>query len=145
MSKALQCKIFSVKIRQIFTHRYSYNNQNIPTWIKLLEWSSYVHISPCVVSVMAAAAADFPGLPKPSTVANLSQHTSGLRSIVLKKVSKIKNWGILFQTKAPCELHGLGAETGDAGQLVRVAGRLDGVDAAGQGRRAQAWGCAVRS
>ena len=76
MSKALQCKIFSVKIRQIFTHRYSYNNQNIPTWIKLLEWSSYVHISPCVVSVIAAAAADFPGFPKPYTVANLSQHTS---------------------------------------------------------------------
>lgn len=35
-----------------------------------------MHISPCVVSVTAAAAADFPGLPKPSTVANLSQHTS---------------------------------------------------------------------
>ena len=35
---------------------------------------------PCVVSVMAAAAADFPGLPKPSTVANLSQHTSALPS-----------------------------------------------------------------
>ena len=30
-----------------------------------------VHISPCVVSVTAAAAADFPGFPKPSTAANL--------------------------------------------------------------------------
>ena len=35
-----------------------------------------MHISPCVVSVMAVAAADFPGLPKLSTTANLSQYTS---------------------------------------------------------------------
>ena len=30
-----------------------------------------VHISPCVVSVTAAAAADFPGFRKPYTAANL--------------------------------------------------------------------------
>ena len=30
-----------------------------------------VYISPCVISATAAAAADFPGLPKPSTAADL--------------------------------------------------------------------------
>ena len=74
--KLVQFRIFSVKIRQIFTHGYSYNNQNIPTWINLLDWSSYMHISPCVVNVMAAAAADFPGFPKPYTAANLETKPS---------------------------------------------------------------------
>ena len=66
----------NVKIRKIFTHGYSYNNQNILTWMNLLEWSSYMHISLCVVSVMAAAAADFPRLAKWLAAANLRQHTS---------------------------------------------------------------------
>ena len=35
-----------------------------------------VHISPCVVSVTAAAAADFPGFPKPYTAANLETKPS---------------------------------------------------------------------
>ena len=36
-----------------------------------------VHISPCVVSVTAEAAADFPGFPKPYTAANLETKPSG--------------------------------------------------------------------
>ena len=78
--KLVQFRIFSVKIRQIFTHGYSYNNRNIPTWINLLDWYSYMHISPCVVNVMAAAAADFPGFPKPYTAANLETKPSGIES-----------------------------------------------------------------
>ena len=35
-----------------------------------------MHISPCVVNVMAAAAADFPGFPKPYTAANLETKPS---------------------------------------------------------------------
>ena len=42
-----------------------------------MDWSSYMYISPCVVSVMAAAAADFPGFPKPYTAANLKTKPSG--------------------------------------------------------------------
>ena len=71
----------NVKIRKIFTHGYSYNNQNILTWMNLLEWSSYMHISLCVVSVMAAAAADFPRLAKWLAAANLRQHTSAARCL----------------------------------------------------------------
>ena len=88
MSKIVQCRFFSVKIRQIFTHGYSYNNQNIPTWINLLDTSSYKHISRCVVNVMAAAAADFPGLPKPSTAANLSQYTSDFLNMTSSALNK---------------------------------------------------------
>ena len=42
-----------------------------------------MHISPCVVSVMAAAAADFPGLPKPSTAADLyTKPSDGVCAVV---------------------------------------------------------------
>ena len=76
----------NVKIRKIFTHVYSYNNQNILTWMNLLEWSSYMHISLCVVSVMAAAAADFPRLAKWLAAANLRQHTSAPRYRVISSL-----------------------------------------------------------
>ena len=76
----------NVKIRKIFTHGYSYNNQNILTWMNLLEWSSYMHISLCVVSVMAAAAADFPRLAKWLAAANLRQHTSEHNTLLGRKI-----------------------------------------------------------
>ena len=45
-----------------------------------------MHISPCVVSVMAAAAADFPGFLKPYTAANLKTKPSA--SVVSEQVLK---------------------------------------------------------
>ena len=42
-----------------------------------------MHISPCVVNVMAAAAADFPGFPKPYTAANLETKPSGTSTKLL--------------------------------------------------------------
>ena len=53
-----------------------------------------MHISPCVVNVMAAAAADFPGFPKPYTAANLETKPSVGYSSGIPKVpmSKLKSW-----------------------------------------------------
>ena len=46
-----------------------------------------MHFSPCVVSVTAAAAADFPGFPNPSTAADLSQQTSeGQHHIIINSI-----------------------------------------------------------
>ena len=49
-------------------------------FVGLILICSYMHISPCVVNVMAAAAADFPGFPKPYTAANLETKPSELHS-----------------------------------------------------------------
>ena len=53
-----------------------------------------VHISPCVVSVTAAAAADFPGFPKPYTAANLETKPSGLTGLLRRQQSAIANFPV---------------------------------------------------
>ena len=45
------------------------NNQEL--FQKVFFFVLVVHISPCIVSVTAAAAADFPGFQKPYTAADL--------------------------------------------------------------------------
>ena len=75
-------KFYIVQALDIFCQKKSINEEKIwiHDWGKIKNYSQtytlrffvlIVHISPCVVSVMAAAAADFPSFPNPSTAADL--------------------------------------------------------------------------
>ena len=88
----LQKKFYIVQALDIFCQKKSINEEKIwiHDWGKIKNYSQtytlrffvlIVHISPCVVSVMAAAAADFPSFPNPSTAADLYTEPSGLASL----------------------------------------------------------------